>query len=278
MCRLLAYLGEPIFLATLVTSPSHSLVYQSLHAAETKPCANEDGFGIGWYGDGIEPGLYRAAQPAWSDANLQSLCEQVCSRLFVAHVRAATGTAINRANCHPFSVKRFMFIHNGQIGGWPSVRQKVEAMIPNEFYSARTGTTDSEAIFLAALANGMEQDPVRAVTVTLERVKAAMYAKGVTAPLRFAAVLTDGEGLWAFRWACDGKPPSLYWREGAGGLIVASEPIDGTRWQAVPDGACLVARPGEPIRIEYLHLNATCAMQVHAPATAAGFLNVQSRP
>lgn len=256
MCRLLAYRGKPILLETLVTAPCHSLVHQSLHAAEATTCTNGDGFGIGWYGEQADPGLFRDVHPAWADANLHALCKQVRSRLFFAHVRAATGTATSRANCHPFSVGRFMFMHNGQVGGWPAVRRRVEAMIPDNLYPARAGTTDSEAIFLAALAHGMEQDPVGALVVTLERVQAAMRAEGISAPLRFAAALTDGESLWAFRWACDARPPSLYWREGVEGLIVASEPIDGTRWQAVPCGACLVARPGQPTRMQSLETNA----------------------
>ena len=66
-------------------------------------------------------------------------------------MRAATGTATSRANCHPFAHGRFLFMHNGQVGGWQRVRRRVEAMIPDALYTARTGTTDSEAIFLAAI-------------------------------------------------------------------------------------------------------------------------------
>jgi len=47
MCRLVAYLGEPIFLDTLVCAPQHSLVQQSLHAEEAKTVTNGDGFGVG---------------------------------------------------------------------------------------------------------------------------------------------------------------------------------------------------------------------------------------
>ncbi len=117
MCRLLAYIGEPILPETLVVAPPHSLVHQSLHAAEAKTRANADGLGLGWYGEQSEPGLYRAACPAWSDENLRSLCEQVHSRLFFAHVRSATGTATAQANCHPFAHGRLLFMHNGQVGG-----------------------------------------------------------------------------------------------------------------------------------------------------------------
>src|SRR6478609_6516783 len=160
MCRFLAYRGEPIFLTDLVCAPSHSLVHQSLHAAEAKTETNGDGFGIGWYGERAEPGLYREVRPAWSDENLRSLCDQVRSGLFFAHVRASTGTSTTRANCHPFAHGRHLFMHNGQIGGYGRIKRRLEALIPDHLYDTRFGTTDSEAIFLLALANGLAEEPL----------------------------------------------------------------------------------------------------------------------
>jgi predicted glutamine amidotransferase len=237
MCRFLAYRGEPVFLDDLVCAPTHSLVHQSLHAAEAKTGTNGDGFGLGWYAERPEPGLYREIRPAWSDENLKSLCAQVRSRLFFAHVRASTGTASTRANCHPFSHGRFLFMHNGQIGGYPRLKRRIEAMIPDEFYDARLGTTDSEAIFLAALAQGLAEDPLGAMARTL------------------TAALTDGDDLYAFRWACDGHPPSLYVRKADGGLTVVSEPIDGRKdgWREVPKGCSLIAKAGRPVVIQCLN-------------------------
>lgn len=254
MCRFLAYRGAPVLLETLVAAPSHSLIHQSLHAEEAKTETNGDGFGIGWYGERAEPGLYREVRPAWSDENLRSLCSQVRAGLFFAHVRAATGTATTRANCHPFSRGRWMFMHNGQVGGWRQVRRRVEAMIPDHLYDSRGGTTDSEAILLAAMANGLEEDPARAIGTTLREVYALMQACGTTDPLRFTAALTDGERLWAFRWSSDSRPPTLYWREDAQGLVVVSEPIDQHRgdWHGMPPGACLFSDPGQPVSISPL--------------------------
>lgn len=248
MCRFLAYRGEPILLETLVAAPCHSLIHQSLHAAEGKTETNGDGFGIGWYGEREEPGLYRELRPAWSDENLRSLCAQVRSSMFFAHVRAATGTATTRANCHPFAAGRFLFMHNGQVGSFQGVRRRIEALIPDEFYPLRAGTTDSEAIFLAALGRGLQRDPVAALAATLAEVKEITRLMGMEAPLRFTAALTDGASLWAFRWACDGKPPSLYYRGRPGGLVVVSEPIDDQRgdWREVPIGACLLAQGNAP--------------------------------
>ena len=55
MCRWIAYRGETIALEHYVTSPSHSLIAQSLHALESTASTNGDGFGLGWYGEHAEP-------------------------------------------------------------------------------------------------------------------------------------------------------------------------------------------------------------------------------
>lgn len=257
MCRFLAYQGEPILLEELVTAPCHSLIHQSLHAEEGKTETNGDGFGLGWYGERPMPGLYRELRPAWSDENLRSIAAQVRSRMFFAHVRAATGTATSRANCHPFAHGKFLFMHNGQVGGWQKVRRRVEALIPDALYPARTGTTDSEALFLAAIGRGMEDDPVAAVEATLADVRRYMQDEGIAEPLRFTATLTDGQTLWAFRWSTDARAPSLYYKTLPGALLLVSEPIDGTRgnWREVPRGCTLVARPGQGVTL-------SCAAEV----------------
>jgi predicted glutamine amidotransferase len=56
-----------------------------------------------------------------------------------------------RENCHPFVCGSWLFMHNGFVGGWNRLRRRVEALIPDEMYFSRIGTTDSEAIFLAIM-------------------------------------------------------------------------------------------------------------------------------
>lgn len=248
MCRFLAYRGPSVFLEELVAAPAHSLIHQSLHAEEAKTGTNGDGFGIGWYGARAEPGVYRELRPAWSDENLLSLCGQVSSPLFFAHVRAATGTATTRANCHPFTHGRWMFMHNGQIGGYNFLRRKIEALIPDSHYGARGGTTDTEAIFLTALARGLENDPVSVMARVLHDIVMMMREARVMEALRFTAALTNGEDLFAFRWASDTKPATLYLREDDKGLVIVSEPLDHTKanWQEVPRSCAVIARKGQP--------------------------------
>ncbi len=245
MCRLLAYAGAPIFLDSLLVEPAASLIAQSLAAREAKTVVNADGCGIGWYGEREEPGTYRGVLPAWSDGNLHSLCRQIRSGLFVAHVRSATSGEVSAANCHPFAVGRHLFLHNGQIGGYERIRRRVDALIPDGLYAHRRGNGDSEAIFLAALARGLDADPVGAVAATLGEILGAMRAAAVSKPLRFAAVHADGARLRCFRWSSDGRAPSLYWRREVAGCVVASEPFDARAgWCAVPAGRVLTLSPG----------------------------------
>jgi predicted glutamine amidotransferase len=243
MCRLAAYLGEPLFLEEIIAKPRHSLMRQSLRAEEAKVQTNGDGFGIGWYGERAEPGVYREVMPAWSDDNLLALSQTLTSRLFFAHVRAATAGGIARQNCHPFRHGKYLFMHNGQIGGYAQLRRTLESWLPDALYAERRGATDSELLFLLALAR-IEQGAAvdEAMTGVLDDTMALMRERGVTQPLRFAAVLADGQQLHAFRIASDCKPPTLYLRRCAGGTIVASEPLceEEPGWQMLPDGAVVM--------------------------------------
>ncbi|MCB2055271.1 MAG: class II glutamine amidotransferase, partial [Geminicoccaceae bacterium] len=116
MCRWLVYRGDEIFMEELILQPHNALIHQSLRARLAPTVTNGDGFGVGWYGARPEPGVFRDILPAWNDPNLRNIAQQVRSRLFMAHVRASTGTATSRANCHPFAFGRWLFMHNGQIG------------------------------------------------------------------------------------------------------------------------------------------------------------------
>lgn len=246
MCRWIAYKGRPVFLEDVVSKPDHSLVHQSLHAEEAKTGTNGDGFGLGWYGERDEPGLYREILPAWSDENLRHIARHVRAGVFFAHVRASTGTATSRTNCHPFAHGPWMFMHNGQVGGYAGIRRALENLIPDSHYGSRLGTTDSEALFLMALAGGAGACPVAGMTSALARAYSIMRAAAIAEPLRFTAALTNGNDLYAFRWSSDDKAPTLYYALEGASLTVVSEPIDRARdrWQPVPAGHALVAAGG----------------------------------
>lgn len=132
-------------------------------------------------------------------------------------------------------------MHNGQIGGYRHLKRQIEAALPDGLYEHRLGTTDSEALFLMALANGLRTEPVAAMERTLSEVQTLLDRAGVTEPLRFTSCYTDGEALWAYRWASDDRAPTLYYREDENGVLIVSEPIDeGVRnWNVVPKQSVL---------------------------------------
>lgn len=248
MCRLAAYLGPPRPIGDVVIAPGHSLLVQSKEASEAKLAVNGDGFGMAWYGAAEEPGLYRDTLPAWSDSNLLSLCEHISSGLFLAHVRASTQGETARTNCHPFTFGRWSFMHNGQIGHFPALRRRLEGHLSDELYGARQGTTDSELFFLLLLNAGLEQDREQAVATVLGQLREAAMAANVSAFFRLTCVLSDGDSLWFFRFASDGKPPTLYLSDSVwpGGVVLASEPLNGRPgdWQSVETGRvhCISAK------------------------------------
>src|SRR5438046_573460 len=102
MCRWVGYFGGAIRPEELLYKPEHSLIHQSKASDLYERGLNGDGLGLGWYGSLKEPGIYRNASPAWGDQNLREIARQVESHLFLAHIRAATGTPVQDTNCHPF--------------------------------------------------------------------------------------------------------------------------------------------------------------------------------
>ena len=274
MCRWLAYTGRPLYLEDFLFKPENSLINQSLHARKAHTATNGDGFGVGWYGDRQEPGLFRDIRPAWNDENLRSIAEQIRTGHFFAHVRASTGTSISRANCHPFQHERWMFMHNGQIGGFDRVARELDFAIAPDYYRMRRGTTDSETIFLLMLTYGLARDPETAGARTLAKIGETLAAARVEEPFRFTAAFTDGRRIYAVRHSTDQKSPTLYWgcgkgvRAAAGGecwdsdggsdsLLVVSEPLDTEtgHWTSVDENSLLVAENGQ-VKIQPLRLAA----------------------
>ena len=59
---------------------------------------NGDGFGIGWYDNdnSTTPGVFKGTHPAWNDGNLREVATQIRTPLLSAHVRASSGTPVQR--------------------------------------------------------------------------------------------------------------------------------------------------------------------------------------
>ncbi|MGI9570391.1 MAG: class II glutamine amidotransferase, partial [Desulfobulbia bacterium] len=203
MCRWLGYSGAPLYLEEMLFKPEHSLIDQSLASKEGAETTNGDGFGVGWYGDPAEPGLYKDIEPAWNDRNLADLARHIKSPLFIAHVRATTGTPIQRTNCHPFRHNKWLFVHNGLIRDLGRLRRDLAFNVSPKLYSAIEGTTDSEIMFYLALTFGLESEPLAALERMAGLVERIGAENAVDNPLQMSLGLSDGERLYAVRYSSE---------------------------------------------------------------------------
>ena len=73
----MAYSGDPILAQDLLFRPVHSIIDQSLHSRLGATTTNGDGFGIGWYGEGGEPAVFKGVDPAWNDENLREIAGRI---------------------------------------------------------------------------------------------------------------------------------------------------------------------------------------------------------
>ncbi|MFL5780780.1 MAG: class II glutamine amidotransferase [Thermoleophilaceae bacterium] len=211
MCRWLAYSGSAaILLEDALFAPAHSLIDQSRHSRLGAETTNGDGFGIGWYGRGETPGVFRSTEPAWNDRNLRDVASHVESSHFFAHIRAATDTAIQQTNCHPFRHGRWLWMHNGYIDELRKVKRDLALAVDPSLYSHIEGSTDSELLFYLALTLGLEDDPPSAVAQAVGLVESVGRRHGVEHPIQMTVATTDGQGMWVFRYASSGSARSLF--------------------------------------------------------------------
>lgn len=119
-------------------------------------------------------------------------------------------------------------MHNGQVGGFDGFRKSADMAIPDALYPYRKGATDSEALFLLALEAGLDRDPFAALSEAVGQLETLSRASGTTPHMRLTAAFSDGERLYAVRYASDNRAPSLYYRRcpDREGWLVVSEPLD----------------------------------------------------
>ena len=264
MCRWLAYSGAPIPIEWILIGPKHSLIDQSLHSQLGATTTNGDGFGVGWYDESETPGLYRSVHPAWNDRNLREIAAHVRSRLFFAHIRASTGTAVQETNTHPFRHEQWLFRHNGSIRDFPRLRRDMLLAVDPSLVPAIEGATDSEMIFHLALTFGLQDDPVRALERTAGFVEELGERHGVTDPLQMSVAVTDGSRIVAARYSSERRSRSLFFSTDVQALrlqhpeneqldllsddarVLVSEPLGDLTgaWNEVPESHIAIVQAG----------------------------------
>jgi predicted glutamine amidotransferase len=261
MCRWVAYLGSPIAPTELLHDPRRSLIEQSRRHAPNMEIPNGDGTGLGWYEHRAEPALFRSITPAWGDDNLLELATEIRSPLFLARVRAGTGTPVQQTNCHPFRYCNWLFVHNGYVAHYEMLRRDLLFAVRPDLFRNIAGSTDSEVLFHLALTFGLQDDPIRALQCMAGLVEETAAVAGVTDPaLQMTVGASDGARLYATRYSSGDEVNTLFVSEDAASVrmlypenerlaqfsdntrVVVSEPLADLPglWREVPAGTALV--------------------------------------
>jgi predicted glutamine amidotransferase len=264
MCRWMAWHGQPVLIEELLFKTQHGIVDQSLHARMGAEPTNGDGFGLGWYGAGEGPAVYRSVSPAWGDPNLRELAAHVESPLFLAHVRAAIGSPVQETNCHPFRRDGWLFVHNGFIADFDRLRRDLMLALEPDLFCEVHGSTDTEVVFNLALTFGLEDDPIEALERTVGLIEKEAARQGIAGAVQGTFGVSNGTTLWAVRYSTDGPARSLFASADAEAIrrlhpdnerfqrltaddrLIVSEPFSDLPgvWQEIPQGTAVTVRGG----------------------------------
>jgi predicted glutamine amidotransferase len=266
VCRWLAYSGTPIQIEELLYKPAHSLIDQSLHSQLGAETTNGDGFGVGWYDANGRAAVFHSTEPAWNDRNLRELAGHVSSGLVFAHIRASSGSPVQQTNCHPFRHDNWLWMHNGLIRDFATVKRDLVLEVDRSLYPQIEGSTDSEVLFFLALTYGLEDDAPAAVERAVGLVEEVGRRHGVEHPMQMSVATSDGDQLWAFRYSSERQSRSLYYSTSITVLrelypdnplfheldedtrLIVSEPLRDLpgAWHEVPEASWGVVHHGAP--------------------------------
>lgn len=219
VCRVLAYLGEPLPARTLLFDADHGLVAQSYSPQMMNTFLNLGGFGLQAWDPGSlrpdDPFTYRATTLPSFDRNLRALAGKLAPTCLVAHVRGVTygeEAVVADTNLHPF---RFpgagvVLAHNGHLRDFARMRYSLIEHLRPELAQAIEGTTDSEWIY--ALVLSQLDDPLglpesrelaEATATALRILRQVRAAHGIDTSSPVNLCISTGRTVVATRFSFD---------------------------------------------------------------------------
>lgn len=249
MCRIAAYVGPGVSLASVLYDPPHSLEHQAYAPRQMlMGNVNVDGTGLAWWpadAPADEPPLrYVSERPPWSDPNLPGLAPRVEARMLLAAVRSATpGVPFGSGNIAPFVHGRLAAVHNGWLGRFrEQTGRELAARLPEHLYARVDAVSDSLLVVLTVVKHHEERGEadlpgaLRAATAEILDICA-----GADAEATLNVAVGDGERIVGVRTSrgTEGNNPVHFLQGGTtwpGGTLLASEPLDDDpAWEPVPD-------------------------------------------
>jgi glutamine amidotransferase len=219
MCRVLAYLGEPLPVRNLLFDADNGLVAQSYSPRMMNTFLNLAGFGMqAWDPTSLhpeEPFTYRTTTLPSFDRNLRFLSAKIAPTCLVAHVRGVTYSdevVVADTNLHPFRFPGACVVlaHNGHLRQFARMRYSLVEHVRPELAQRIEGTTDSEWIY--ALILSQLDDPygtpetrelADATARALRILRTVRAAHGIDTSSPVNLFLSTGHVLVATRFSFD---------------------------------------------------------------------------
>ena len=226
MCRVLAYLGEPVLLDELLYAPDNSLVRQT-YAPQHLRMLNLAGFGVAAWDPASrgpqEPYTYHTPGLPVFDANLRTLARKVRPSCVLAHVRGvrfSDSSSVGPQFLHPFLYPGMSaaLAHNGDLHGFDAMRPRLERHLRPEISALVRTSLDSEwiyALFLSRLLSKLRSKPsgpaaehgadelADALVETLEILGRVRREVGIDVVSSANPFVADGRSIVAARYAFD---------------------------------------------------------------------------
>jgi glutamine amidotransferase len=224
MCRHLAYVGPAVALRDLLFDAPHALVHQA-RAPLLQNAGNDNphGWGVTW--DPPSFTRYRTVTRMWEDTGFGG--EERASAALAAARFASPGSAYEIENVAPFVADGWAFSLNGVVRTFrEGFGDELRSGLSTRRAGSLAGDTDSEVLFALVLDRiDAGASPGEALTDVTRLVRARSDG-GLN------LLLTDGRDV-----AATAVDNSLFLRRD-GGILVASEPLDGdASWLRVDNGS-----------------------------------------
>jgi glutamine amidotransferase len=218
MCRVFAYLGDPLLLDGPLFEAEDSLIDQTVNARLMKRL-NIGGFGVAaWNSESVEPDrpfFYKTPNVPVFDRNLKALAEKVHASAVISHVRGVVydpTEQVGPQNLHPFRFPgaQVVMAQNGDLYDFAHMKFELLKRIPDEIARHVEGTTDTEWVYATVLSH--LDDPwgkatadqlADAVVETIKTIRSVRDKLGLRTQSPVNLVVSDGDSLVATRFCFD---------------------------------------------------------------------------
>ncbi len=234
MCRMLAYLGDPVLVEPLLYVTDNSFIKQTYNPRYMQHLLNLAGFGIvAWDSRGRNPALphiYKTTNLPFYDENLWNIANKINPQCFLAHIRGVSYNdkqVVNAQNVHPFMFPHtnVALAHNGALDHFEKMKYDLLEYIAPDFQKCILGTTDSEWIYAVFISQLTEINPdskyttpniILALTNTLKILQKVRHKHQIESASPVNLFITNGEFIAATRFVFDygwqplDAPPSTH--------------------------------------------------------------------